>query len=129
MANRPFPLRFLNDSFPETLTGALFLLYIAAGLGLLTGGLNSTGGALLIVGRVAAALAMVQNRRWGYSLAIGIAVARIVPYVLSWIYYRSIDGAGLGFDDSGILDLFFAGLFLALWMHQRSREYQRLWFH
>ena len=122
-------MRFMDDSFPETLRGALFLLYVSAVIGLLTGALNSTGGVLFSAGRVAAALATVQGRRWGYSLAVGLAVARIVPYVLSWTYFQTIAFAGLGFDDSSVLDLFFAVLFLALLLHPRSRDHQRLYFH
>jgi hypothetical protein len=110
--------RWTNPSQPQTLQSSVILLYVSAALGLLFG--PSSLGILLSAGRVAAGWGCANERRWGYQLAVGVAV---LPFVL----FLSI----ADLTDNLISTLFvfaFDILLLALLLHQQSRSYQKIWF-
>lgn len=108
--------QWTNPSQPQTLQIAVFLLYLHAVFALLFGGLGSVYGLMIIAGGVAGGLGIAQEKRWGYG--VGLAVA-LLPFVLI------IAGKAL---ISGVIGLMFDIALVALLLHPRSREYQRIWF-
>jgi hypothetical protein len=111
--------RWTNPSQPQTLQSSVILLYINAAFSILFGGFS---GLILLLagGRVAAGWGCANERKWGYQLAIAIA---IVPF-LALLFIDDIAG------NLFRLLLFYAFdiLLLALLLHQQTRAYQRIWF-
>jgi hypothetical protein len=108
--------QWTNPSQPQTLQIAVFLLYMNAVFGLLFGGLGSIYGLMIIAGGVAGGLGIAQEKRWGYGVAIAVA---LLPFVLI------IAGKVL---ITGLIGLLFDIALVALLLHPQSREYQRIWF-
>ena len=118
--------RWTNPSQPQTLQIAVFLRYIDAVFGLLFGAFTSPVGLLIVAGSAAAGFGIANERRWGYLVAVAIAVLGLLPYV--WLLFRD---TGDFFDlmfSLGAINLMFAVALLALLLHPQSREYQRIWF-
>ena len=113
--------RWTNPSQPQTLQIAVFLLYFRAFFGLLEG---LFGGAPLLIlvaaGQGAGAYGVANEKRWGYSLAVAMSFAPAAIRVL----FR---GPGSLFSVNPITLLFEVAL-IALLLHPRSRDYQRIWF-
>jgi hypothetical protein len=84
--------------------------------GLLFGGLGSIYGLMIIAGGVAGGLGIAQEKRWGYGVALGVA---LLPFVLI------IAGKMLV---TGLIGLLFDVALVGLLLHPQSREYQRIWF-
>ncbi len=114
--------RWTNPTQPQTLQSSVILLYVGAAFSILFGGLSGLG--VIVAGaRVIAGWGCANERRWGYQLAVAVAV---LPFVL-------LVGA-IGLD--GVVDnllrilIWFAFdiLLLALLLHPQSRTYQRIWF-
>ena len=108
--------RWFDSSQPQTLQGAVMLCYITAVFGLLD---------LLLVGALGilpmllgvGAYGIANERRWGYILAVVLAVL------------TALEGLVLAFSYGlGILNLLFEIVLVALLLHPHSREYQRIWF-
>lgn len=120
MSNR----RWLNQSQPQTLVIAAFLLYFNAAfgiLGALAGGINGFQGPELlavVLGGVAAH-EMANDRRVGYVLGIIVAVS---PFLLRTAYL------GSPFRGADPIRLIFDIALLALLLHTQSREYQKIYF-
>lgn len=136
--------RWLNQSQPQTLVIAVFLLYISAAFTFLFFNerpiyLVAACGErvffdcafetpvsllrlLLPVAGVAAGWGIANERRWAYNLGIAVAalplVARLVFSIRTGTSPLNVDLIGLMFD---------VALF-ALLIHPQSREYQRIWF-
>ena len=108
--------QWTNPSQPQTLQIAVFLLYMNAVFALLFGGLGSVYGLMIIAGGVAGGLGIAQEKRWGYGVALAVA---LLPFVLI------IAGKALV---TGIIGLMFDVALVALLLHPQSREYQRIWF-
>jgi hypothetical protein len=108
--------QWTNPSQPQTLQIAVFLLYINAVFALLFGGLGSIYGLMIIAGGVAGGLGIAQEKRWGYGVALAVA---LLPFVLI------IAGK---FVVGGLISLLFDIALVALMLHPQSREYQRIWF-
>jgi hypothetical protein len=108
--------QWTNPSQPQTLQIAVFLLYINAVFALLFGGLGSIYGLMIIAGGVAGGLGIAQEKRWGYGVALAVA---LLPFVLII--------AGKVFV-GGLISLLFDIALVALLLHPQSREYQRIWF-
>jgi hypothetical protein len=108
--------QWTNPSQPQTLQIAVFLLYMNAVFALLFGGLGSVYGLMIIAGGVAGGLGIAQEKRWGYGVALAVA---LLPFVLI------IAGKALV---TGIIGLMFDVALIALLLHPQSREYQRIWF-
>lgn len=106
---------------PQTLQIAVFLLYIDAAFLLLYGAFASVIGLALISGSVGAGYGVANERRWGYGLAIAIAVLGLLPYGLLLLRGGNLFG-------SPVLGLMFAAAKFALLVHPQSRNYQRIWF-
>ena len=140
--------RYFNQSQPQTMQIAVFLLYANAVLGLVLSNDNRflfevAAGSLLrtssdltrliglllalgfIVGSAVAAYLIANEKRIGYTLGLIVAAAPIVATVIVvTIGYpgrvRVIDAVDIGF-------LFDVAL-LALLLHQQTRSYQKIWF-
>jgi hypothetical protein len=121
--------RWLNQSQPQTLVIACFLLYINAAFGVLgllstgTSGIKLSGLGFLyylvtIGGGVAAGYGIANERKWGYVLGL---VTAFFPFALSF-YLTSNPFA------TNLLNLIFEIALVVLLLHTESREYQKVWF-
>jgi hypothetical protein len=109
--------RFLNQAQPQTLIIATLLLYVNAFFDLIT---FFPILMLFGIGLAAGGYGIANERKWGYGLAVGIAIVR-VALLLAWY--------GLDVLDFPIvLTLMFDGALVALLVHPESRDYQRIWF-
>lgn len=115
------PQKFFDPSQPQTLQIATFLLYLDAVILLLTGGFASQFGFLLAAGSAGGAYGMANSKKWGYGLSVGVAILGLaLPLLLG----RSV-GSMIRYDS---VQLLLAVALVALLVHPRSREYQRIWF-
>ena len=112
--------RWINQSQPQTLVIATFLLYFNAFyavLAILTG-----GGSPISVGITAALIGsgygIANERKWGYYLGVAMA---FLPFVLS----LALGQNPLAVD---IFTLLFEVALVALLLHPQSRDYERIWF-
>lgn len=109
--------KFVNQFQPQTLFIATLLLYINALFDFLTFYPLLMVFAVLLA---AGGYGIANEKRWGYSLAVGVAVAR----VLLLVAFAGTDVL----DFPLILTLLFDAALVALLVHPHSREYQRIWF-
>lgn len=110
--------RFLNPSQPQTLFMGVILCYINAFFNLL-----SFAPFLILIGLAlgAGGFGIANEKKWGYSLAVGAAVLQVV---LVLFYFQ-----GSVFTDLFALFTFlFDAALVALLLHPMSRDYQRIWF-
>lgn len=113
--------RWTNQSQPQTLQIAVFLLYINAAFGLLN--LLGLGylpllGLAIVGGGVAAGYGIANEKKWGYMLGVAVAA---VPFVVPLLFGRNP-------LSQPIISLMFDIALVALILHPESRSYQRLWF-
>ena len=126
--------RWVNQSQPQTLVIAVFLLYIQAAFALLFGidpayrfvlddSLFVLARFLLFgAGSVAAAYGIANEQKWGYQLGVAVAAAPLL--LRMWISLKYQINP-LRFD---LIPLMFDIALFALLVHPMSREYQRIWF-
>ncbi len=112
--------RWIDQSQPQTLQGAVLFSYINAAFALLF---------TLVLGQSAFLVVFVLLAVAAYGIANEKRVAYWAAVVLACLYLLSvlavmITGGGLG----GILNLLFAGILVALLLHPESRHYERIWF-
>lgn len=130
--------RWLNQSQPQTLQIAVFLLYFRAVFTLLFGAddqIQVVFPADVLMRVVMTALLagggflIANEKRSGYAMAI---TAAIVPLLA-----RFLLALGIGFDgdipaigpfEYDPIGLLFEVALIALLVHPQSREYQRIWF-
>lgn len=126
---------WVNSRQPQTLYVAQILLYLQGGFSLLSLLLSGAslawliGGSLLAlvyvflatVGKLLAAYAIANERRWGYKLGVVAAAAPLALRLLSLARggLRALYGDPVG--------LLFDVALLALLLHPLSRSYQRYW--
>ncbi len=115
--------RWFNNTQPQTLQAAQMLLYFNAILSLLFGGLASGVLIALAVGDAAGAFGIANERKWGYWLAVVVAIVPLAS--IAFVVLRYGVGAGLSVS---ILNLIFQIALVALLLHRQSRDYQRIWF-
>jgi hypothetical protein len=108
--------RWTNDSLPEPLQQAVFLLYVNAVLSLL--GLGALGFAL-IVAFAAGGYGIANEKKWGYQVAVVASILALVADVAFLVTVGRL---------FGVVNVFFAGLLVYLLTRPASREYQRIWF-
>jgi hypothetical protein len=113
--------RWTNPSQPQTLYMATFLLYIEAFFNVIT--LNPLA-IVLAVGEVAGAMGIANEKRWGYYLAVGMAVLGLLPLV-----FIVAGGVAHLFSLQVVLAFLFPVALFALLVHPMSREYQKIWFN
>jgi uncharacterized membrane protein len=111
--------RWIDQTQPQTLQAAVLLSYINAALGVLLFFAFGAGLSLLLLALGAAAYGVANEKRWAYRLAVAVAGLYLVVQFVGFFVIH-------GF--SGLLNLIFAGVLLALFLHPQSREYQRIWF-
>ena len=109
--------KFVNQFQPQTLFIATVLLYINAVFAFLS---FSPLSLLLAVALAGGGYGIANEKRWGYGLAVGVAVLQVVVLLL---FFRS---DVLEFPI--ILSLIFDAALVALLLHPESRQYQRIWF-
>ncbi len=112
--------KWLDRTQPQTLVSATMLMYINAALSLVFGGLlgGSIYGLIALVaiaGEVAGGWGIANEKKWGYWLAVVVAVLLLAETVVNF-------SAGL------IITLLFEIVLVALLLHPQSREYRRIWF-
>jgi len=110
----------MNQSQPQTLQIAVFLLYINAFFTAFYGGLGSVIGLILIAANVGAGYGVANEKRWGYGLALAVA---FLPFVLRLLLNGLDDVLG-----TNLINLMLVIALVALLLHPQSREYQRIWF-
>ncbi len=113
------PQRFFDPSQPQTLQIATFLLYLDAAFAFL-GGLANGIGLLVAAAYAGGAYGMANGKKWGYGLALGVAVLQLVLLMSA----GSIDQL----LRAHTIQVMFAVALVALLLHPQSREYQRIWF-
>jgi hypothetical protein len=114
--------RWLNQSQPQTLQIAVFLMYLDAVFLALYGGLFSVFGLVFIAGYVAAGYGIANEKKWGYFLGVGIAGFFLLLALLPLAFGVNI------FFSGGVIGLLFAVAKFALLVHPMSWGYQRIWF-
>ena len=132
--------RWVNQSQPQTLVFATFLLYFDAVLAFVFQQSTQIGAALLgpngdpgladlldtvgllfvIVGGIAAGYFISNERTFGYYLGVAVAV---LPLVATLLLVVRFDGVRVDF-----VGLLFQIALVALLLHDQSRSYVRLWF-
>ena len=117
--------RWTNPTQPQPLQSGVILLYIGAVTALLFTKIYDVYGIAVLVaaGRVAAGFGTANERKWGYQLAVAMAV---LPFMLLLLLL----GLDEIFDNFLRLVLVFAMdiVLLVLLLHPDSRSYQRIWF-
>lgn len=114
--------RWTNPTQPQTLQSSVILLYLNAAFGILLGGLGGLAFPLAAA-RVAGGWGCANERKWGYQVAVAVAV---LPFVFLYI--------SLGLDGIAdnllpiLLGFAFDIVLLALLLHPQTRDYQRIWF-
>jgi hypothetical protein len=101
---------------------SVILLYVGAAISILFGGVYGLG-ILIAAGRVAGGFGCANERKWGYQLAVAVAV---LPFLLLL--------AAIGLDGIAdnllrvLISFAFDILLLALLLHPETRSYQKIWF-
>jgi len=113
--------RWFNPTQPQTLQIAVMLAYISAIFGFLGGAFRFWLGLLILAGLVGGAVGIANEKKWGYAVAVGVAVLQVLIMLIVWQgdILREFDILlSFGFDVA----------LLALLVHPMSRDYQRIWF-
>ncbi|MDA8309528.1 MAG: hypothetical protein M0Z46_02770 [Actinomycetota bacterium] len=114
------PGRWVDQSLPQTLQGAVLFSYLNAALALVSTLLFGQSPFLFVFILLAVAAFGIANHR---HLAYWAAVVLACGYLLGVLALMAT-GGGLG----GVLNLLFSGVLVALLLHPESRHYQRIWF-
>lgn len=116
-------MRWFNISQPQTLQSAVILLYLNAAIALLFGLMGGGVIGILALAGVAGGYGIANEKKWGYYLALVVA---IIPAVLHTLILLDF-GTSSNFSN-GIITLLFEIALVVLLVHPMSREYQRIWF-
>lgn len=139
--------RFFNQSQPQTLQGAVFLLYANVVFALLyrTGGagvfayaaLSLTRGSIsvslatlignlmaifVVAGSFAAAYLIANEKKLGWRLGVAVAAAPVVALAILIVF------GDISFIDALDIKLLFDVALLVLLLHDQSRSYEKIWF-
>jgi hypothetical protein len=113
--------RWTNPTQPQTLQSSVILLYVNAAFGILFGGIGLLPLALA-AGRVAGGWGCANERKWGYQLALAVA---ILPFAV--LTLLGLDAIVSNFF-AVLLSVAFDIVLLVLLLHPETRSYQRIWF-
>lgn len=113
--------RWFNPTQPQTLQIAVLLSYISAIFAFLSGAFVSGFGLLIMVGLAGGAFGIANEKKWGYSLAVGIAGLQVLLYVV-------FAGTEVFQSFNLLISFVFDVALLLLLVHPMSRDYQRIWF-
>ncbi len=128
--------RWVNQSQPQTLQIAVFLLYFGAvwvllgsgpQVGVAVGGANANAienfaRLFIAVGGVYAGYAISNEQKLGYYVGIAVAALPLVAKIVIMVRYS------VGLFDFDLVNLLFEIALLALILHTQSRNYVRIWF-
>lgn len=117
-------VRWINQSQPQTLQGAVMLLYfrgVVSVLSVLLGGGSLE--TLLMVAAGVGAVGIVNEKKWGYALAI---VPSALIAVFSTLAFLQILGGR--YFSASVISMMFAILLVVLLLHPLSRSYAKTWF-
>jgi hypothetical protein len=135
--------RWINQSQPQTLYIAVFLLYLNSAFTLLFGLDDAPYGlayfnlfdnldltrtlvdltrVVVVAGGVAAGYGIANERKWGYKLGVVLAALPLVVLLYVCIVEQV---SPFRFE---IITLMFNIAEFALLIHPQSREYERIWF-
>ena len=130
--------RWTNQSLPDLMQIAVFLLYFRGAITLLFGldlqmeavfPAPGTTRIVLSLALAAAAVGIANERKWGYFAGVVVAAVPLVARLLLGL------GISFRFDvpsvsplDYDVIGLLFEVALFALLVHPRSREHQRIWF-
>ena len=130
--------RWINQSQPQTLLIAVYLLYLTGAFALLFGidlgthyflvrlaHLGSLGGLLrvaLAAAYAAAGYGIANERKWGYYLGVAVAALPLIGDVALCIQYQI---SPFRLD---LINLLFQIAMFVLLVHPQSRSYERIWF-
>jgi hypothetical protein len=116
--------RWFNATQPQTLQMAVALLYILAVFSLLqgvVGGGFSLIGLAFIVGDIAGAFGIANDRKWGYRVGITFAVLTLGLLLFVIFWYRVI-------NLQLVINAMFDIALVVLLFHPQHRDYRRIWF-
>ena len=113
--------RWFNPTQPQTLQIAVMLCYISAVFAFLGGAFATGLGLLIMVGLVGGAFGVANEKKWGYSLAVGVAALQVILYVV-------FAGTDVFESFNLLISFVFDVALLLLLVHPMSRDYQRIWF-
>ena len=111
--------RFFDPSQPQTLQGAVMLCYLTAAFGLFAVLSGVSPIVLIALSLGAAGYGVANEKRWGYWLGIVLTGLSVFLYLLVLVQYKAL---------FVVINLLFALVLLALFLHPQSREYERIWF-
>ena len=131
--------RWVNQSQPQTLVIATFLLYATAvfvvlgqgpGIGAAIGGahadqIENFGRLFVAAGGIYAGYSMANEQKTGYYLGIAVAALPLLAKLIDIARYHVSPLDSRYFDP---INLMFEIAMLALLLHQQSRNYARIWF-
>jgi hypothetical protein len=109
--------KFINQFQPQTLVSATVLCYIQAFFMVLGGWLPLF---LFAAGLAFGGYGIANEKKWGYGLAVGAAVA--------WVAIVLLFAGSDVLKFPLILNFMFDVALVALLLHRESRDYQRIWF-
>ena len=114
-------MNWINPHQPQTLYSAVILCYIQAFFAVLF--INALGplGLLITVALAAGGFGIANEKKWGYALAVGGAVAQVLLFVA----YGGLSALG---NIQVLFGFAFDVLLVVLLLHPMSRDYQRIWF-
>jgi hypothetical protein len=113
--------RWTDPSQPQTLQGAVICSYVLAALSLLYLILFGATVSLILLFLGVCAFFIANERRWAYYAGVVTALLYLVLQFLAFFTFaRSL---------SGLLNVLFAGVLVALLLHPMSRAYEKIWFH
>jgi len=120
-------IRWFNPSQPDTLRNAVILGYMAAVFTILDlGRLSAISNVPLVVmflaaaGAAAGSVGCASEKKWGYGASIGAAAIIVLA--------RGIVVIKAGGITLSMIGLMFTASWLYLLLHERTKDYQRIWF-
>ena len=75
---------------------------------------------LIVIGLAAGGYGISNEKKWGYGLAVGAALAQVLVLL-------AVFGTGTFTSFGPLVDFMFDGALVALLLHPMSRVYQRIW--
>ncbi|MGH9243013.1 MAG: hypothetical protein ACRD29_01590 [Acidimicrobiales bacterium] len=132
--------RWVNQTLPQTLQIAMWLLYLEAVFTLLFSDqlfyvyivvpFDNVVRLVMTAALAAGGFGIANEKKWGYRLAMGAAATPLVARVLAGIgisLHLNLSG-GISPLEFNTIGLLFEIALLALLLHPHSREHQRIWF-
>ncbi len=140
--------RWINQSQPQTIQIAVFLLYFTAVFTLLLGGdtanivfaglikvglpasrsLDTLVTLILSFGAAGAGFLIANEKRWGWRLGVFVAALPVAGALILMLLPTMNGVPRYSLEDLGLISLLFDGALFALLIHPQTRDYERIWF-